>query len=56
MTDADEKLIDEAVQACWRVLSDLDFDQKVMALAKLDELFGREWATYVPETAPGKTH
>jgi hypothetical protein len=44
-------MILDAVRACWRLLSDLDLVDRVVALDKLDEWLTLEQLSHVPEAA-----
>lgn len=46
----------EAVRACWRLLSDLNLVDRVVALNKLDEMLELEALSHVPEAWPERRH
>jgi hypothetical protein len=54
--DRRAKAILEVTRACWKLLSDLDIPDRVVALDKLDEWLCAEALTHIPESAQGRAH
>jgi hypothetical protein len=46
----------DAVWECWRLLSDLEIDDRMIALDKLDDLMTLEALSHIPEAAPNRAH
>jgi hypothetical protein len=46
----------DAVRACWRILSDLQIDDKMVALDKLDDMVTLEIVSHDPASAPERRH
>jgi hypothetical protein len=55
-TCAAKQTILDAVRECWRLLSDLEIDDRMIALDKLDDLLTMEALSHIPEAAPGRAH
>lgn len=58
MTDPpyNDRMIREAVEACWKALADLTVEQKAAALDALYLQFEMEIASHDPAAAPGRQH
>jgi hypothetical protein len=46
----------ETMRACWRLLSDLDIPDLMVALDRLNDLLTLEQLSHIAESAPGRTH